>query len=164
MSGAMTRGADPARVLERLRELRELDAPTHGGRVFAYVYDSGMPDLDRLASEAAELARPLNGLDPTTFPSIAAMERDLVAFARRALNGEKRRPGGKVVGSVTSGGTESCLLAVKTARDLWRDHWRDHDGRAAPAAAENTAYNDVPRKPRSPLFMAAERATSGATS
>ncbi len=135
MTGAMTRGADPAHVLERLRELREFDAPTHGGRVFAYVYDSGMPELDRLAGEAAELARPLNGLDPTTFPSIAAMERDLVAFARRALNGEKRRPGGKVVGSITSGGTESCLLAVKTARDLWRDHWRDHDGRAARAVA-----------------------------
>ena len=28
--------------------------------------------------------------------------------------------GGVVVGSVTSGGTESCLLAVKTARDVWR--------------------------------------------
>ena len=23
-------------------------------------------------------------------------------------------------GSVTTGGTESCLLAVKTARDVWR--------------------------------------------
>lgn len=110
----------PAEVLTRLRELRERDAPTHGGKVLAYVYDSGLAELDELASAAAEIARPLNGLDPTTFPSIAAMERDVIGFARRALHGNRRSLGRRIVGSVTSGGTESCLLAVKTARDLWR--------------------------------------------
>lgn len=103
-------------ILARLRRLRELDAPTHGGRVLSYVYDSGDTELDALAGAAAEIARPLNGLDPTAFPSIARMERDLLTFMRSALRG-----GRDVVGSVTSGGTESCLLAVKTARDLWRD-------------------------------------------
>ncbi|WP_353114274.1 aspartate aminotransferase family protein [Microbacterium sp.] len=102
-------------ILERLRRLRAGDAPTHGGHVLAYVYDSGMPELDELADAAAQLARPLNGLDPTVFPSVATMERDVLGFVRRALHG-----GRDVVGSVTSGGTESCLLAVKTARDLWR--------------------------------------------
>lgn len=118
---SLTYGSEPGEVLARLRDLREFDAPTHGGRVLAYVYDSGMSELDHLASEAAEAARSLNGLDPTTFPSIAAMEQDLVSFVRRALGSDDRRVGGRVVGSVTSGGTESCLLAVKTARDLWRD-------------------------------------------
>ncbi|MHA3683658.1 pyridoxal phosphate-dependent decarboxylase family protein [Leucobacter sp. HY1908] len=109
-------------ILAELRALRAKDAPTHGGRLLSYVYDSGQAALDALAGAAAEIARPLNGLDPTTFPSIAAMERDLVRFMRQALGGERRSPfdGGRVVGSVTSGGTESCLLAVKTARDLWR--------------------------------------------
>lgn len=131
INDSLTYGADSSSVLERLRELRALDAPTHGGRVLSYVYDSGLSELDHLAGEAAELARPLNGLDPTTFPSVAAMERDLVAFVRRALNGEARRAGGKIVGSVTSGGTESCLLAVKTARDIWRE---DHPAHAAALA------------------------------
>ncbi|QBE48335.1 pyridoxal phosphate-dependent decarboxylase family protein [Leucobacter triazinivorans] len=107
-----------AEILDRLRRLRARDAPTHGGRTLAYVYDSGVAELDELAARAAEIARPLNGLDPTAFPSIAAMERDLIAFARRALHGDSRRA--RAFGSVTSGGTESCLLAVKTARDLWR--------------------------------------------
>lgn len=102
-------------VLDRLRRLRADDAPTHGGRVLSYVYDSGLAELDELADAAARMARPLNGLDPTVFPSIAAMERDVIGFARRTLHG-----GGSVVGSVTSGGTESCLLAVKTAREMWR--------------------------------------------
>lgn len=116
----LSHGTPSQTVLDHLSMLRKSDAPTHGGKVLAYVYDSGMPELDALANEAAEMVRPLNGLDPTVFPSIAAMETDVIAFTRRALNGEKRRAGGKVVGSVTSGGTESCLLAVKTARDLWR--------------------------------------------
>uniref|UniRef100_UPI003B3B6F3E pyridoxal phosphate-dependent decarboxylase family protein n=1 Tax=Pseudactinotalea sp. TaxID=1926260 RepID=UPI003B3B6F3E len=80
--------------------------------VLSYVYDSGRADLDALAQEAAALFLPVNGLDPTTFTSVAVLERDLVAFTRDALHG-----GSEVVGSVTSGGTESCLLAVKSARD-----------------------------------------------
>jgi len=124
---------DTGRVLERLRELRAGDAPTHGGRVLSYVYDSGRDELDELADAAARLARPLNGLDPTVFPSIAAMERDLIGFARRMLHG-----GRGVVGSVTSGGTESCLLAVKTARDLWRQ--RNPDGGRPRLVAASTAH------------------------
>lgn len=105
---------DPAAILADLAELRAADAPTHGGRVLSYVYDSGLAELDELAAAAIRAVQPVNGLDPTTFTSVAAMERDLVAFARGMLGG-----GDDVVGSVTTGGTESCLLAVKTARDLW---------------------------------------------
>ncbi|MET0726079.1 MAG: aminotransferase class V-fold PLP-dependent enzyme [Leifsonia sp.] len=106
---------DPAAILERLAVLRDADAPTHGGRVLSYVYDSGLAELDELAASAIRAVQPLNGLDPTTFTSIAVMERELVGFARRVLHGDD-----DVVGTVTSGGTESCLLAVKTARDAWR--------------------------------------------
>lgn len=105
----------PADILARLQELRDADAPTHGGRVLSYVYDSGLAELDELAAAAIRMVQPVNGLDPTTFTSVAAMEREVLGFARRVLHGD-----GDVVGTVTSGGTESCLLAVKTARDNWR--------------------------------------------
>ncbi len=106
---------DPQEILARLKELRESDAPTHGGRVLSYVYDSGLPELDRLAANAMELVQPVNGLDPTAFTSVAVMEREVIGFARDLLGGDKN-----VVGTVTSGGTESCLLAVKTARSNYR--------------------------------------------
>jgi len=115
MTAATPLPVDAERVLDRLGALRALDAPTHGGHVLSYVYDSGQAALDALAARAMALVQPLNGLDPTTFPSVAVMERELVAFARDMLHGDA-----DTVGNVTSGGTESCLLAVKAARDAWR--------------------------------------------
>lgn len=102
----------PEAILQRLAELRAADAPTHGGTVLSYVYDSGIAEIDELAAGAVALVQPVNGLDPTTFGSVAVMEREVIGFVRTLLGGDP-----DVVGSVTSGGTESCLLAVKTARE-----------------------------------------------
>ena len=97
---------------ERIEELRAHDLPTKGGSTLAYVYDSGLPDVDAVAHEALVAFADSNGLDPTAFPSLLRMENELVGFAADLLGAPS-----SVVGSVTSGGTESCLLAVKTARD-----------------------------------------------
>ncbi len=109
-----------ADILARLDELRSADAPTHGGHVLSYVYDSGLAELDELAARAVRAVQPVNGLDPTTFSSVAALERELIGFVRGLVHGD-RADGDQdvVVGTVTTGGTESCLLAVKTARDAW---------------------------------------------
>ncbi|CAN5596597.1 aminotransferase class V-fold PLP-dependent enzyme [soil metagenome] len=101
-------------ILGRLDELRSADAPTHGGRVLSYVYDSGLAELDELAARAVRAVQPVNGLDPTTFTSVATLEREVIGFVRGLVHGDA-----DVVGSVTTGGTESCLLAVKSARDVW---------------------------------------------
>jgi glutamate/tyrosine decarboxylase-like PLP-dependent enzyme len=99
-------------VLALLAELRADDLPVHTGRTLAYVFDSGLDEVDRVAREAVAAFAGTNGLDPTAFPSLLAMENDLVGFAADLLDA----PDG-VVGTVTSGGTESVLLAVKAARD-----------------------------------------------
>lgn len=106
---------DAETVLARLADLRAQDAPTHGGRLLSYVYDSGRDDLDDLAAAAVRAMQPVNGLDPTAFRSVAVLERELLDFAREVFHA-----GPDVAGTATSGGTESCLLAVKTARDSWR--------------------------------------------
>ena len=66
-------GVPAEQVLDEIRDLRATDLPTHGGRLFAYVYDSGVPDLEGLAAQAHALGSPVNGLDPTAFPSLLAM-------------------------------------------------------------------------------------------
>ncbi|WP_229074006.1 aminotransferase class V-fold PLP-dependent enzyme [Actinoplanes sp. DH11] len=106
------KGVPAEQVLAELRELRGADLPTHGGRLFAYVYDPAVDGLDELARAAHAVSASVNGLDPTAFPSLLAMENALVGAAARLLGGDA-----DTVGSVTSGGTESLILAVKAARD-----------------------------------------------
>lgn len=104
------------RVLSAIAAAQQHDLPTVGGHTLAYVYDSGVPGLDELAAAAYASAMHANALDPTAFPSLAAMEGDLVATAAALLGGDE-----KTAGVVTSGGTESCLLAVAAARDARPD-------------------------------------------
>jgi sphinganine-1-phosphate aldolase len=110
------KGVPGEQILAELRELRAGDLPTHGGRLFAYVYDPALDGLDDLARAAHATSAHVNGLDPTAFPSLLAMENALVGAAARLLGG-----GPATVGSVTSGGTESLILAVKAARDAHPD-------------------------------------------
>ncbi len=106
----MSLSADEVRT--RLAALRAHDLPVHGGRTLAYVYDSGRPEVDAAAAEALAAFGGTNGLDPTAFPSLAAMAREVVGVTAGLLGA----PEG-FAGTVTSGGTESCLLAVLAARE-----------------------------------------------
>lgn len=102
----------PDLLLARLAALRDDDLPVHGGRTMAYVYDAGLAGLDDLAARAQALFAGVNGLDMTAFPSVVTLENEVVAQAARLLGG-----GPATAGTFTSGGTESCLLAVLTARE-----------------------------------------------
>jgi sphinganine-1-phosphate aldolase len=99
-------------ILAHLDRLRAADLPVHGGRTMAYVYDAGLAGLDELAARAHAAFAGVNGLDMTAFPSVVALENDIVGQAARLLGG-----GPRTAGTFTSGGTESCLLAVLTARE-----------------------------------------------
>jgi len=109
-------GTDPSLsaddIRSRLEAMRSRDLPTHGGHTLAYVYDSGLASADAIGREALASFSSTNGLDPTAFPSLLAMENDLVGMAGRLVDA----PAG-FTGVVTSGGTESILLAVLAARD-----------------------------------------------
>jgi glutamate/tyrosine decarboxylase-like PLP-dependent enzyme len=106
---------NPSDVLAELTALQAGDVPTHGGSTMAYVYDSGLAGVADLAAAAQAAFQWTNALDPTAFPSVARIEDDLVGAAADLLGG-----GPAAVGTVTSGGTESCLLAVLAARERWR--------------------------------------------
>ncbi|MEO7753377.1 MAG: aminotransferase class V-fold PLP-dependent enzyme [Terracoccus sp.] len=105
-------GLDADEIRQRLEAIRGHDLPTHGGRTLAYVYDSGLASADLIGREALASFSSTNGLDPTAFPSLLQMENDLVGIAGRLVDA----PAG-FAGVVTSGGTESILLAVLAARD-----------------------------------------------
>ncbi|WDL95945.1 pyridoxal phosphate-dependent decarboxylase family protein [Alicyclobacillus sp. ALC3] len=111
-------------VFTQLERFRDNDMQTHGGKVWAYVYDSGLREVEEVAATAYTKYMNENALDFTVFPSLLQMENDIVAivaemFAPQSGDAESVLPI-RPSGTFTSGGTESILLAVKAARDWAR--------------------------------------------
>lgn len=105
------RGKSAEEILNSLAQFKQHDLAWRDGRVLAYVYNAGA-DAEAMVKEAFNLYLSENALDPTTFPSTLQMEREVVRMTATLLRGEDQ-----VVGNVSTGGTESIMLAVKTARD-----------------------------------------------
>lgn len=107
--------ADYKDILAELDAIAGADPSWQHDRFFSYVFHA--PDeVIELGHEAYRRFSGTNGLDPTVFGSFVRFENDLVRFTRDLVGGDDQ-----VVGSFTSGGTESILLAVKAARDAKRE-------------------------------------------
>lgn len=113
---AVVRAMGEDELFARLEEYRAGDLDTKGGRTWAYVYDPGRADIDRVAKRALVEFYDENALDPTVFPSLLRLENEVVGMARDHLRGDAA-----VVGNFTTGGTESIMMAVKAARDRARE-------------------------------------------
>ena len=98
-------------VLERMKALREQDANWHGGKTWSLVYHAG-DQVTELLKEAYIMFFSENGLNPMAFPSLNTFEAEVVAMTGALLGGDA-----ETAGNMTSGGTESILMAVKTARE-----------------------------------------------
>lgn len=90
------------------------DADWREGKTAVYIFNAG-PDLAEVQKEAYSLYMSENGLGPMAFPSLAQMEREVIQMALSVLHG----PDG-ATGAMTSGGTDSITMAMKTARDFVR--------------------------------------------
>jgi glutamate/tyrosine decarboxylase-like PLP-dependent enzyme len=94
-----------------MRERKAADADWRGGKTWSLIYPAGS-DVDEVLHEANNLYLYENALNPFKFPSLADMEKEVVAMTARLLNAPP-----EASGSMTSGGTESILQAVRVARD-----------------------------------------------
>jgi glutamate/tyrosine decarboxylase-like PLP-dependent enzyme len=113
------KGLPEDEIFSKLESFRNGDLDWRSGRVFGYVFDPGKAAMG-VGKKAYTLFLTENGLDFTAFPSLLRLENELVGMAVAHLRGDK-----EVVGNFTSGGTESIILAVKTARDLAREKHPD---------------------------------------
>ena len=103
-------------IMQTLKGFKKDDVDFRGGKVFAYTFLPG-DEAEDIIKQAYMLFLDENGLDPTSFPSLVRLECEVVRFVADLLRG-----GPQAVGNFTSGGTESIMLAVKTARDHARAH------------------------------------------
>jgi glutamate/tyrosine decarboxylase-like PLP-dependent enzyme len=111
-----SKGKHKEQVLEALKALRQQDAQWRQGRVFSMVYHVD-DELTSLLQDAYMLFFCENALNPSLFPSLRKMETEVVAMSAALLGGDEQ-----TVGNMTSGGTESILMAVKAAREWGRAH------------------------------------------
>ncbi len=109
-----TRGRAADELLAELASLAQRDTDWKRGRVFSLVYHAGDAHTELLA-RAHALYASANLLNPMAFQSLRRMESDLTQMAASLMHGPAT-----TVGAVTSGGTESILVAVAAYRDRAR--------------------------------------------
>src|SRR5574338_305256 len=107
-------GLSKEEILNTLQAFKSRDMDWKAGKVWCYVYNPG-EDPAEITRQAYLSFLTENGLDPSVFPSMLRLETDVVRMVINLLRGDEN-----AVGHLTTGGTESIMLAVKTARDKAR--------------------------------------------
>ncbi|XP_062959065.1 sphingosine-1-phosphate lyase 1 isoform X1 [Cynocephalus volans] len=107
-----SKGLSLPAVLEKLKEYSSMDVQWQEGRASGAVY-SGEENLTELLVKAYGDFAWSNPLHPDIFPGLRKIEAEIVRITCSLFNG-----GPDSCGCVTSGGTESILLACKAYRDL----------------------------------------------
>ena len=108
------KGMPREELLSTLHALKSDDTDWKNARAFSLIYNAG-EDVKEFAEEAFSVFINENGLSPFAFPSLLKMETEMVSMTASLLGGDS-----ETVGSMTSGGTESIMMAVKAARDFAR--------------------------------------------
>eukprot|EP00096_Caligus_rogercresseyi_P005842 TRINITY_DN2188_c0_g1_i1.p1 TRINITY_DN2188_c0_g1~~TRINITY_DN2188_c0_g1_i1.p1 ORF type:complete len:453 (-),score=79.60 TRINITY_DN2188_c0_g1_i1:405-1763(-) len=111
-----TKGLSRSEIIALSQEgLKVGDFKWEDGKQSGTVYN-GNEDLTDLMSEMYKLYAWSNPLHPDAFPGVRKMEAEIVRMSCNLFHGSKDS-----VGCVTSGGTESIILAVKAYRDYGRE-------------------------------------------
>ena len=108
-------GQASSQILDQLDTFKEHDPEYKNGKVWSLVYYIDEAHQDFLKESYFKYSCE-NGLNPTAFKSLKKFESEIISATANILNGTE-----EVCGVVTSGGTESCLMAVKTYRDMAKD-------------------------------------------
>lgn len=101
-------------ILDDLDRFGKDDPLYKEGKTWSLVYYRD-PEYTEFLEEAYAKYFSANGLNPTAFKSLKRLEKEVLKFTAELF-----RVDDDACGVMTSGGTESCLLAVKTYRDLGR--------------------------------------------
>ncbi len=108
------KGVDHTEILTRMGTYSDEDVNYRDSRTWSLVYHLDEKHTAFL-KQAYDLYFSENALNPMAFKSLKRFETDIINMTASMLHGNKH-----TVGTLTSGGTESCLLPVLTYRDMAR--------------------------------------------
>ncbi|KAJ1433358.1 sphingosine-1-phosphate lyase-like protein [Ochromonadaceae sp. CCMP2298] len=133
------KGVAPEAIREKLEEMYASEKNREKGKGFAITYTSraAMKELslamgtayeifseptgsgnaahEKLVADAWKVFMHTNAINPTAYIALRRFETEVLSMCAWMLNGD-----GNVAGTLTSGGTESVLMAIKTYRDRAR--------------------------------------------
>ena len=109
--------AEVAGLIERLATAEE--ARWRNGYASGAVYH-GDPEHVAFLNRVYAAQSQSNPLHPDLWPSATKFEAEIVSMTANMLGARHADPAARVAGTVSSGGTESILLAMKTYRDFAR--------------------------------------------
>ncbi|EGC39799.1 hypothetical protein DICPUDRAFT_147400 [Dictyostelium purpureum] len=98
-------------ILDQLEKIHSNDVNPDEGKLFAYCYPTNK-DHEEVVIKAHNMFVHLNALNPLAFQSLRKMEVEVIQMAINMLNGDH-----EAKGTMTTGGTESILMAMKSYRD-----------------------------------------------
>jgi sphinganine-1-phosphate aldolase len=101
-------------VLTELESFKARDVAWREGRAFTLAYSAG-PEVLELQARSYEAYLAENGLNTDAFPSLGRIQREVVGTVAEWFDG-----GDEAAGFLTTGGTESLVLAVLAARERGR--------------------------------------------
>lgn len=114
------RGVGREAVLQEMEALKKIeDERWQKGFVSGAVYHGDPAHIDFL-NKVYALHSQSNPLHTDIWPSAAKYESEVVSMTAHMLNADRARDNKQICGTVSSGGTESILLAMKTYRDWAR--------------------------------------------
>jgi glutamate/tyrosine decarboxylase-like PLP-dependent enzyme len=139
-------------VIAELETKRADDARWRGGRTFGLVYDGG-PSVHAVAERAAALYLHENALNTRAFPSLGAIQNEVVGWTASLLHGPDT-----AAGFLTSGGTESIQCAVLAARERGRIERGIEAGSIVVAESAHAAFHKSAHLFRMPIRTVPVRA------
>lgn len=107
-------GEKPEEVLSRMEEYRVDDVDWKKGRSFSLTYPVS-DEHHEFLKKAHNKFFSENALNPMAFKSLRRFEHETIRMVADLFHGDE-----EVVGLVTSGGTESLIMAIKAYRDRAR--------------------------------------------
>ncbi len=134
-----SKGIPPSTVVAVLQKMKESETTAEAGKAFAYTYTtktdmaefatslgkayemftnsshSNSTDHEQMLTKGWDMFMHSNALNPMMYPSLRKMETEIISMTGWMLHGDS-----SVSGALTSGGTESILMAIKCYRDLAR--------------------------------------------
>ena len=106
-----TKGIESEELMKMFDDRIAADIDPTAGKTFAYVYEQSKSH-NKVTEQSFLKYMHSNALNPIVFNSLRVIENEVIRISSNLFHGDEN-----CVGNITSCGTESLLLAMKTYRD-----------------------------------------------